>query len=195
MLEKIIRISTFDGYSTKSAKEFTDKNRTPPIYPPRHTEHVSLCNAKFKNSTQQESHEKDMMPTIYFITPTYPRSEQIAELTRLAQTLLHIKNLHWIIAEDSPRCSKMVGSLLERFNIPYTHLTSPMPDIYRSLAMKDRPRGVSSRRAGLQWVLNHNQNILNQTIENHTQKSANGGVTKKPLPPSSVVYFGDDDNT
>ena len=30
-------------------------------------------------------------PVIYFITPTYARREQIADLTRLSQTLLHIK--------------------------------------------------------------------------------------------------------
>ena len=38
---------------------------------------------------------------LYLITPTYPRFEQIAELTRLGQTLQHIQNLTWIVAEDA----------------------------------------------------------------------------------------------
>ena len=41
------------------------------------------------------------MPVIYVITPTYQRVEQIAELLRLGQTLLHIPSLHWIVVEDS----------------------------------------------------------------------------------------------
>jgi beta-1,3-glucuronyltransferase len=35
------------------------------------------------------------------ITPTYPRYAQIAELTRLGQTLQHVQNLIWIVAEDA----------------------------------------------------------------------------------------------
>ena len=66
-----------------------------------------------------------------------------------------------------------------------------MPDIYKGLAMKDRPRGVSSRRAGLQWVLSHHQYILNQTT---SQDNAEAQKNPKPSHPS-VVYFGDDDNT
>ena len=191
MLEKMIRMSKY-GFSKKEQQK--DNVRTPPIYPPKHSEHVTLCNTKFNskdtNHQQGSDAKQKVIPTIYFITPTYPRSEQIAELTRLAQTLLHIKNLHWVVAEDSPYCSKMLYSLLEHFGMPYTHLSSPMPNIYKILSMKDRPRGVSSRRAGLQWVLNHHKAVLNQTIHQNDQKS-NISSAKH----SSVVYFGDDDNT
>jgi len=198
MLEKIIRISKF-ALKRKDAKDKEDV-RTPPIYPPRHSEHVSLCNTRFLKDigTKQSENKKDRnVPIIYFITPTYPRSEQIAELTRLAQTLLHIQNLHWVIAEDSPYCSEMVHSLLQRVDsIPYTHLSSPMPDIYKGLAMKDRPRGVSSRRAGLQWVLSHHQHILNQTTSQDNTRPSEGNVQKNQNPRHpSVIYFGDDDNT
>lgn len=52
--------------------------------------------------------------------------------------------------------------------IPYTHISSPMPDFYRS--QKPMPRGVANRRAAINWI------------------RQNG---KKP----GVMYFGDDDNT
>lgn len=52
--------------------------------------------------------------------------------------------------------------------IPFTHLSSPMPDFYRT--QKPMPRGVANRRAAVNWI------------------RQNG---KKP----GVLYFGDDDNT
>lgn len=52
--------------------------------------------------------------------------------------------------------------------MPYTHISSPMPDIYRTYS--SIPRGVANRRAAINWI------------------RQNG---KKP----GVLYFGDDDNT
>lgn len=52
---------------------------------------------------------------IYFITPSYPRREQVAELTRLGQTLMHVPNLHWILADDNRLCNAMVMELLKKF--------------------------------------------------------------------------------
>lgn len=54
-------------------------------------------------------------PTIYFVTPTYPRREQIAEMTRLGQTLMHVPNLHWIVADDIDSCNSYLDTLLDRF--------------------------------------------------------------------------------
>uniref|UniRef100_A0A8C6VKY3 Galactosylgalactosylxylosylprotein 3-beta-glucuronosyltransferase n=1 Tax=Naja naja TaxID=35670 RepID=A0A8C6VKY3_NAJNA len=45
----------------------------------------------------------DTLPAIFVITPTYTRPVQKAELTRLANTFLHVQNLHWVVVEDSPR--------------------------------------------------------------------------------------------
>ena len=103
------------------------------------------------------------------VTPTYPRREQVAELTRLGQTLLLAGNVHWVVAEDSDTCSPLVAALLTRLGLPYTHITSPQPNIYKEAKLKYNPRGVSSRRAGLSWVMEHQ--------------------------PEGVIYFGDDDNT
>jgi len=93
----------------------------------------------------------------------------VAELTRLGQTLLLAGNVHWVVAEDAQSCSPVVSSLLDRLGLPYTHLTSPQPSMYRKAKLKYNPRGVSSRRAGLAWVLGHMK--------------------------EGVIYFGDDDNT
>jgi len=111
----------------------------------------------------------DEPPIIYFVTPTYPRREQIAELTRLGQTLMHVPHLHWIVADDSDVCNVFLDHLLNRFGIPYTHLASPMPDYYRTIK-GPAPRGVANRRAALKWLLSTNRK-------------------------SGVLYFGDDDNT
>lgn len=56
-----------------------------------------------------------VMPTIYFVTPTYPRREQFAELVRLGQTLMHIPNLHWILADDTDLCNRHLNEYLDRF--------------------------------------------------------------------------------
>ncbi|KTF83245.1 hypothetical protein cypCar_00039626, partial [Cyprinus carpio] len=54
----------------------------------------------------------DVLPTIHVITPTYSRPVQKAELTRLANTFLHVPNLHWILVEDSQRRTPLVTRLL-----------------------------------------------------------------------------------
>ncbi|KAH8260053.1 hypothetical protein KR026_002210 [Drosophila bipectinata] len=112
--------------------------------------------------------EYEKLPVIYFVTPTYPRREQIPELTRLAHTLLHVPRLHWLVADDQENCNTYLDTLLNRFGIPFTHMVSPMPSKFRN--EKPAPRGVANRRAALQWLKTHNL--------------TNG-----------VLYFGDDDNT
>ncbi|KAJ9576706.1 hypothetical protein L9F63_025399, partial [Diploptera punctata] len=51
--------------------------------------------------------------------------------------------------------------------IPFTHIASPMPEVYRKSSIV--PRGVANRRAALNWI----------------RRNAKNGV----------LYFGDDDNT
>lgn len=64
---------------------------------------------------EETSITKNTLPIIYFVTPTYPRREQIPELIRLAQTLLHIRNLHWIVADDTDICNNFLDHILNRF--------------------------------------------------------------------------------
>ncbi|KAK7862681.1 hypothetical protein R5R35_000925 [Gryllus longicercus] len=124
-----------------------------------------LCHFSYED--MRNTVQSDSLPTIYFITPTYPRREQAAELTRLGQTLMHVPNLHWIVADDNQACNDMVTKLLKKFGIPFTHIASPMPEIYRKA--ETIPRGVANRRAALNWI----------------RKNVKSGV----------FYFGDDDNT
>ncbi|CAG9558001.1 unnamed protein product [Danaus chrysippus] len=122
-----------------------------------------LCSVKM---TDERSHLPSSGRMIYYVTPTYPRPEQVPELTRLAHTLMHVPRLHWIVADDQPVCSELVEDILKRTGLPFTHISSPKPFIYKS---SNFPRGVSNRRAALDWL---HENVS-----------------------EGVLYFGDDDNT
>lgn len=117
----------------------------------------------------------DEMPTIYFITPTYKRHTQKADLTRLSQTLLHVSKLHWIVVEDSDKKTDLVSHFLESCGVSYTHFAVRTP---KQLITKEgdprwlKARGVEQRNLGLRWI---RQNLKDDM--------------------KGVVYFGDDDNT
>lgn len=66
------------------------------------------------------------VPPLFIITPTYRRPEQIPELTRLAQTLMHIPNIHWLVIEDSVNKTSLVTQLLFRTGIPFEHLVGKL---------------------------------------------------------------------
>lgn len=106
-------------------------------------------------------------PPLYIITPTYKRPEQLPDLTRLAQTLMHVPNLVWLVIEDANVTSPLVNKLLDRTGIKYHLLTAPMPEQYKKKKVK--PRGVSQRNRGLEWL----------------RANATNGV----------LYFADDDNS
>ncbi len=149
-----------------------------PLFP--HDDHdvfTAVCNS----TVAWERVSRDQ-PVIYLITPTYTRREQVAEMTRLAQTLLHVPNLVWIVAEDSRECSPLVERLLHRFGMPFVHLASPMPSMYKKA--KYKPRGVSSRNAGLQWIIE----------ADNAMRTAKETSSSSSIPPG-VIYFADDDNT
>lgn len=79
-----------------------------------------MCNENFEDTrthfcNHHHHQTNDNIPTIYFVTPTYPRREQIAELTRLGQTLMHIPQLHWIVADDFDGCNSFLDYLLNKF--------------------------------------------------------------------------------
>ncbi|OXA64823.1 galactosylgalactosylxylosylprotein 3-beta-glucuronosyltransferase P [Folsomia candida] len=109
------------------------------------------------------------LPMIYLITPTYKRPEQIPDLTRLAQTLMHVPSITWLIIEDAESLSPVVTEILKRSGIRYVHLIAPMPAEQKKKKVK--ARGVSNRNKGLDWVR-----------ENYVDTRG-------------VVYFADDDNT
>lgn len=135
---------------------------------------------KFKELEEKIALQKSgwdpKLSTIFAITPTYRRFLQKAELTRTAQTLKHVKNLHWIVVEDSHEKTNLVKRLLSRCGLRYTHLNVRTPVEMRRGRNKPRwtkSRGVEQRNTGLQWLRNN----------------INANETK------GVVYFADDDNT
>ena len=86
----------------------------------------------------------DVLPTIHVITPTYSRPVQKAELTRLANTFLHVPNLHWILVEDSQRQTPLVNQLLRETGLNYTHLNVETPRNYK---LRGTPGTRESRAA------------------------------------------------
>lgn len=59
---------------------------------------------------------------LYVITPTYRRPEQVPELTRMAHTLMLVKNVHWLVIEDAQDTTKLVTELLKRTGLKFEHL-------------------------------------------------------------------------
>lgn len=119
----------------------------------------------------------DTLPTIHVVTPTYSRPVQKAELTRLANTLLHVPNLHWLVVEDAPRRTPLTARLLRDTGLNYTHLHVETPRNYklRGDARDPRiPRGTMQRNLALRW--------LRETFPRNSSQPG-------------VVYFADDDNT
>lgn len=97
----------------------------------------------------------------------------------MAQTLLLLPYVHWIIVEDSAENTALVRNLLERTGLSKrsTLLYAKTPPDFK-LKRKDptwiKPRGVEQRNAGLSWV---------RTNVKYTEST------------KSVVFFMDDDNT
>ncbi|XP_071524737.1 galactosylgalactosylxylosylprotein 3-beta-glucuronosyltransferase S-like [Panulirus ornatus] len=117
---------------------------------------------------QNEQNQKTItLPPLYVITPTYRRNTQLADMTRLSQTLMHVPNLHWIVVEDAEKKSDVVRELLERSGLPFTHLCATAPEEYKRDKMMGR--GVFNRREGLRWLRENGK--------------------------EGVLYFADDDNS
>ena len=139
-------------------------------------EKLQQCYHRLKLKDTDADHPEQDLPVIYLITPTHTRLEQKADLTRLYQTLLHIKNIHWILVEDSDKKTSLVKNFLSSCRVPYTHLNVETPQQFK-LKNSDpnwlKPRGVLQRNAGLTWI----RTALN------------------PSKLNGVVYFMDDDNT
>ncbi|XP_047488124.1 osteocalcin 2-like [Penaeus chinensis] len=98
-------------------------------------------------------------PKIYVITPTYRRPEQVggapllryafpqvAELTRLSQTLMLVPNLHWLVAEDAVAPTRQVLAFLDSCSVPHTYLLVPNKEgLFRGSLSSPTGRKTNSR--------------------------------------------------
>ena len=111
--------------------------------------------------------QRSNLNTIYVVTPTYTRPTQMADLTRLANTLRLVPDVHWLVSEDRNTTSASVAELLAATGLSYTQLAAWRP---AELVGKVIGRGVFNRRAALDWIREYGQE-------------------------SGVIYFADDDNS
>ncbi|CAI4229510.1 unnamed protein product [Auanema sp. JU1783] len=108
-------------------------------------------------------------PLIVVITPTYKRATRLADLTRMANTLMLIKDLHWIVIEDSDTKLECIERLLNRTGLPYSYLAAKTISGYPK-------RGWYQRTVALNYLRKNRKQIL----DGHKE---------------GVLYFGDDDNS
>nr|CAI99631.1 beta-1,3-glucuronosyltransferase [Ciona savignyi] len=116
--------------------------------------------------TRLEHKGKKKLPLIYGITSTYTRHVQIAELTRLSQTLMHIPMFHWLLTEDAHSKTDLVAHFLNHSNLSYTHL------FHKNNSTSRLVKDLNTRNNALRW------------IRENVQPSTN-----------AILYFMDDDNT
>jgi hypothetical protein len=104
---------------------------------------------------------------IIVVTPTFIRHERIADMTRLSQTLMHVKNLEWIVIEDGNHTSPAVERILQRSGMNYVYF-----NVERDATSPHRGDPAKQRDTALTYIRNHYHNNSD-----------------------AVVYFADDDNT
>lgn len=117
------------------------------------------------------------LPVIYVITPTNSRVEtQLADLTRMRNTLWLVPKLVWILVEDAGHKTYKLKRFLADSQIEHVHLNEETSSDMRIKSGEkewSKPRGVLQRNKALEWLRENANNI-----------DHNG-----------VVYFADDDNT
>uniref|UniRef100_A0A0K0FDN5 Galactosylgalactosylxylosylprotein 3-beta-glucuronosyltransferase n=1 Tax=Strongyloides venezuelensis TaxID=75913 RepID=A0A0K0FDN5_STRVS len=134
---------------------------------------MEFSEARFRNFQLMKDDKIDVK--ILFITPTYKKLTQKADLTRLKQTLINVRNLMWILIEDAEEKSTEIEKFLNESKIPFAHLCIKTP---KSKKLQDNdpswllPKGVLQRNEALKWI----------RINWAGRQNA-------------IVYFGDDDNT
>lgn len=111
-------------------------------------------------STTKATMLAEKLPVIYFVTPTYPRREQIAELTRLGQTLMHVRSLVWIVADDSESCSPHLDKLLDNFGKVFKLFV----DIDHYFVLQEFPMCTFRRRCLFLIVLTNPSRGVSQTV-------------------------------
>ncbi|KAL0483485.1 galactosyl-galactosyl-xylosyl protein 3-beta-glucuronosyltransferase [Acrasis kona] len=121
------------------------------------TEHSELLDRSYSNALRAR--------TLFLITPTVNRYGQLAHITRLANTLRQVENLHWIVIEDGNATNPNVEAQLNRSKTKYTYLFA---ETNRTTLLKGR--GVEQRNLAIDYI-------------------------RSLKPKDGLVYFADDDNS
>ncbi len=111
-------------------------------------------------------------PRLYIVTPTFNREHQIAELTRLKNTLWNVPKVHWIVIEDSVAKTKLITDFLLNCKISNTHLNIKTPKIKKKRKWS-KHKGSAQRNLAIEWLRKN----------------------RPKVGPKDVVYFADDDNS
>lgn len=101
----------------------------------------------------------------------------------MANTLMHVKNIHWILVEDIDEIDLDVQALLQRSRIPFTYLAEKTNPAYPSSFPQHPSNSDSFSEKG--W---HQRNVALNYIREHVN-------TLMGRRGNGVLYFGDDDNT
>ena len=63
---------------------------------------TNVLEADQQASLQDNGQTENDSDVVYVITPTYDRPAQLADMTRLGQTLKNLDFIFWIVVEDGP---------------------------------------------------------------------------------------------
>ena len=110
---------------------------------------------RHSNPERARAHQSGLSSRpLYVVTPTYSRAAQLADLTRLANTLRLVPGVHWLVAEDRNVTSLAVTELLLSSGLSYTQLAAVRPP---ELLGKVIGRGVFNRSVycTCQWRGSH----------------------------------------
>ncbi|KAL1237144.1 Galactosylgalactosylxylosylprotein 3-beta-glucuronosyltransferase [Trichinella pseudospiralis] len=98
---------------------------------------------EYTGNSSHDDRPSLMEKTIFIITPTYKRYNQKADLTRLSYTLMHVRDIFWIVVEDAPATTNLVQNVIKRSGIAHVLLAVQTP------AEQKRKKGIKFARAGV----------------------------------------------
>ena len=117
-------LSRFEPYDPRLAESLLQNNSS-----------IKSCDPVPEKNKEDDWHPLEKSVPLYIITATYPRLEQLAELTRLGQTLKNVPNMRWIVADDAANPTKQISSLLYRLNITYKYILGKLNFFFLSFLL------------------------------------------------------------
>ncbi len=119
------------------------------------------------------------LSTIYIVTPTYARPTQLAEITRLMNTLRNVPKIIWVVVEDSNVESHYLRNFLHNSGLTYILLN------IKSKQIDLKTYKQHNLKPGERFRMHRGTDQRNMAIEYLKRNSNND---------DDIVYFADDDN-